>query len=185
MTFANDRIPVRSGFTLIELMVAVGLFAVVMTIATGAYLIMIGADREAHAVTTGINNLSFALEDMTRTIRTGFDYCLGTTNTCSGTDFSFSDATDPPGDYIKYFLNSTTNGIDQYDSRTGATTPLTDSSVDITSLLFTSYNAQTVRQGDYGQARVTIVISGQISYGHGKTQYFTVESSATMRGSDI
>ena len=40
------------GFTLIEMIVAVGLFAMVAMIASGAYLIMISANREAQAITT-------------------------------------------------------------------------------------------------------------------------------------
>ncbi|HVM58918.1 MAG TPA: prepilin-type N-terminal cleavage/methylation domain-containing protein, partial [Candidatus Paceibacterota bacterium] len=62
------------GYTLVELIVAMGLFAIIMTLSTGAYLIMISVNRHAQAISTGIDNLSFALEDMTRTIRTGTVY---------------------------------------------------------------------------------------------------------------
>ncbi|MDE1945523.1 MAG: prepilin-type N-terminal cleavage/methylation domain-containing protein, partial [Patescibacteria group bacterium] len=59
------------GYTLIELIVAIGLFAVVMTLASGAYLIMIGVNRETEGLATGIDNLSFVLESMTTAMRTG------------------------------------------------------------------------------------------------------------------
>ena len=63
-----------SGYTLVELIVAVGLFALVMLLAAGAYLMMIGVNRQAQGIATGIDNLSFALETMTRSIRTGTNY---------------------------------------------------------------------------------------------------------------
>ena len=57
------------GYTLIELMVAVGLFAIVMMLASGAYLVMIGVSRQTQGIATGVDNLAFALETMTRITR--------------------------------------------------------------------------------------------------------------------
>ena len=89
------------GYTLIELIVAVGLFAFVMTLVSGAYFLMIGLNRQAQGIATGINNLSFALETMSRTIRTGYDYDCGGLGDCptGATNFSFISAT---GDTIAY-----------------------------------------------------------------------------------
>ena len=39
------------GYTLIELMIAVGLFALIMMLAAGAYLMMIGISRQAQGIT--------------------------------------------------------------------------------------------------------------------------------------
>ena len=76
------------GYTLIELIVAVGLFSFVMTLVSGAYFLMIGINRQAQSIATGINNLSFALETMSRTIRTGYDYDCGGASSCGGNSFS-------------------------------------------------------------------------------------------------
>src|SRR3989344_4209674 len=75
----RDFLPMKTthgGYTLIELVVAVGVFALIMTLASGAYLIMIGVNRQAQSTATGIHNLSFVLESLTRTARTGTAYNL-------------------------------------------------------------------------------------------------------------
>ncbi len=160
----------RAGYTLVELIVSVGLFALIMTLATGAYLIMIGINRQVQASATGINNLSFALEDMTRSIRTGTGYSSAT-----GSSFSFTDANGRPA---SYFL---ADSVIQ-ETKSGVTSSLTDPSVTIASLMF--YPVGTAR-GDAEQSRVTMIVSGTVSSGPGKTESFTVQTGATMRSSDI
>jgi prepilin-type N-terminal cleavage/methylation domain-containing protein len=63
----------NSGFTLIELMVAISLFSTVMVIVIGALLALNNANRRAQAVRAVIDNLNFAMEDVTRNIRTSTD----------------------------------------------------------------------------------------------------------------
>jgi len=65
------------GFTLVEMLVAVAIFSVVMVIALGALLALSEADRKAQTLSSTINNLSFGLESMSRTIRTGIEYHCG------------------------------------------------------------------------------------------------------------
>ncbi|MEK7114077.1 MAG: hypothetical protein AAB850_00815, partial [Patescibacteria group bacterium] len=60
---------------------------------------------------------------------------------------------------------------------------LTDPSVAVSSLMFYAFG--TGKPPDYQQSRVTIIVSGTVSSGPGKTQPFTVETGATMRGSDL
>ncbi len=170
--------PTARGFTLVELIVSVGLFALVMTLVTGAYLIMIGINRQVQASATGINNLSFALEDMTRSIRTGTNYVL------SGGSFSFRDSS---GNMISYARSTSSTycgtGGGGCIVKTKITTyALTDPSVNITSLMF--YPVGTM-PGDVEQSRVTMIVSGTVSSGPGKTESFTIQTGATMRGSDI
>lgn len=159
------------GYTLIELMVAVGLFALVMTLVTGSYLVMIGINRNVQSVSTGINNLSFALEDMTRNIRTGTNYSSATGNT-----FSYKET---GGQTIQYSLS---NGTIQESKGGGFPSPLTDPSVTITSLTF--YPAGTTA-GDSLQSRVTIIVSGDVPSGSNRTEHFTIQTGATMRGTDL
>ena len=164
------------GYTLIELIIAVGLFALIMTLASGAYLVMIGINRQTQAIATGIDNLSFALETMTRTIRTGTNYSCGGGGDCSGGS-SFS-------------VRNESLVVTSYRLSGGAITqtqnavevPLTDPLVTVSSLLF---YASGTALGDDFQPRVTMIVSGTVSSGPGKTTPFTVETSATMRGSDI
>lgn len=167
------------GYTLVELMVAVGLFALIMLLASGAYLMMIGLNRHAQSIATGIDNLSFAIEDMTRNIRTGTAYNCGGLGDCAAGANTFS------------FKNS--SGVTVTYSRSGGTLQenvggtigtLTDPTVNVTSLTF--YAVGTGKPvTDYQQPRVTMVIAGTVTYAVGKTEPFTVQTSATMRGSDL
>ena len=162
------------GYTLIELIVAVGLFAIIMTLASGAYLIMVGVNRQAQSTATGINNLSFALESMTRNVRTGTAY-----TPISANSFSF---TNQDGIVLTYSLGSQPGPSGTVGTIALNGTPLTDPLVDITSLTF--YTSDTASSNTY-QPYVTITLSGTVSAGPGKTQSFSVETSAAMRGSDI
>lgn len=171
------------GYTLIELIVATGLFSVVMLLASSAYFLMIGINRNAQSIATGINDLSFVLETMTRTIRTGTAYNCNGSGDCSGaSSFSFKDTN---GSVITYSWSSnkiTKNGID-----------LTDPNViTITGLKFYTtgtgsyYNHSThAVLGDIIQPRVTMIVSGEVSSGPGKRESFTVQTGATMRGTDL
>jgi len=65
--------------------------------------------------------------------------------------------------------------------------PLTDpSSVTISSLMFyVSGTGTYTATGDINQPHVTIIVSGTVSAGPGKSQAFSVETGATMRGTDL
>ncbi|HVZ75812.1 MAG TPA: type II secretion system protein [Candidatus Paceibacterota bacterium] len=71
----------KRGFTLIELMVSVAIFSVVMTLALGSLLSISTAERKAETIRTAVSNLSFALDSMTRSIRTGINYHCGISGT--------------------------------------------------------------------------------------------------------
>lgn len=168
------------GYTLIELVIAVGLFALIMTLASGAYLVMIGISRQTQGITTGIDTLAFALETMTRTIRTNTGYSCGVSGDCPGGGDSFS-VVNASGVEIRYRLLN--NAITQTKDSDNIEVSLTDLSVNVTSLTF--YASGTV-SGDDAQPRVTIIVSGWIPSGSGeKKEYFYVETGATMRGTDI
>jgi len=70
----EDRLTTSGGFGLVEMMVAVALFVVVMTISVGALLSLIDANRKVQALRSVMNNLNFALENMSRNIRVGTTY---------------------------------------------------------------------------------------------------------------
>lgn len=68
----------NKGFTLVEMMVAIAVFSVVMVAAMSALLNVIDANNKARALKTAINNVSFALESISRDMRMGTDYKCGT-----------------------------------------------------------------------------------------------------------
>lgn len=66
------------GFTLVEMLVAIFIFSMVMLIAVGALLSMVDANRKAQTIKSAVNNLSFALDGMSRAIRVGTTFHCGT-----------------------------------------------------------------------------------------------------------
>ena len=189
---ASCLLPPRSrGYTLIELVVAVGLFALVMTLASGAYLLMIDLNRQAQGIATGINSLSFSLETMTRSIRTGTSYNCGNganymgdcTYPNGGSNFTFTDADGTSVTYARGF-QSLDGSVGAITKKVGNdTVTFTDPSVNISSLKF--YVSGTTQGDDY-QPYVTIVVSGTVSSGPRKApQSFTIETGAAMRGIDL
>lgn len=69
----------EKGFTLVEMMVAISVFSIVMVTAMSALLSVIDANSKARAVKTVVNNISFALEGISRDMRVGTDYICGNT----------------------------------------------------------------------------------------------------------
>lgn len=67
----------QRGFTLIEMLVSISLFAVVITMSVGTLLVLIDANSRAQSMQLVMTNLSFALDSMTREIRTGTDWYCG------------------------------------------------------------------------------------------------------------
>ncbi len=61
------------GFTLVEMIVSLAIFSVVAVIAIGALLKVIDANKKAQSIQSSVTNLNFALESMSRDIRTGTD----------------------------------------------------------------------------------------------------------------
>jgi len=177
----------KRGYTLVELIVAVGLFALIMLLASGAYLMMISLNRHAQGIATGINNLSFAVETMTRDIRTGTAYSCGQSlglGDCEngGSSFTFKNSNDVEVTYMRGVQEGTNGSVGDI-TQNGAI--LTDPSVNITDITGLVFYVTGTSKTDGEQPRVTIVISGTVSYAAGKTEPFTIQTGATMRGTDL
>jgi len=66
----------KKGFTLIEILVSVGIFLIVVMIAIGSIMSIFNANRKAQSLGIITNNLNFAFESMIRDMRTGSNYVL-------------------------------------------------------------------------------------------------------------
>lgn len=75
----NTRRKENAGFTLIEVMIAMAIFTVIITIGIGAVLGAMAEHRKSQDLRTVMDNLNFTMEDMVRNIR------LGTNIRCEGT----------------------------------------------------------------------------------------------------
>ena len=74
------RSQAQTGFTIIEMIVSLAVFAVVITISIGALLILISTNQKLQAEQSVLTNLAFALDSMTREIRTGTRYLCASLN---------------------------------------------------------------------------------------------------------
>jgi len=88
----------QSGFSLIEMIVSLALFSVVVTISVGALLVLIATNQQLQNEQSVMTNLSFALDSMTREIRTGTRYYCDskpdyTTNHSDGSNNMFATTT--------------------------------------------------------------------------------------------
>jgi len=160
------------GFTLIEMLVAVGLFAIVMVIALGALLSLSQSDRKAESLKSVIDSLDFSLDGMSRSIRTGTSYYCGpfatqgATNDCKdpGGDHTQISFTASDGSFISYRYNPTCTGqVGCIEKNAGSGwLPLTSPEVHITSLNFYVVGSAPGSAGDTLQPKVTILLHGYI-----------------------
>lgn len=180
------------GFSLVELMVAVALFAVVMLVSSSALIALIDANRKAQALQSVMNNLNVALDGMVRSIRMGSSYHCGPSGTITdpqdclagNTVLVFESVDGDPGD-------STDQWVYQYDSATkrlykseqggtsGTFYAVTAPEVQIDSL---TYYVTGTASGDTTQPRVVIVIHGTAGAEKAKTRTsFNIQATATQR----
>ena len=64
----------QGGYTIIETMIAIALFIVIVMAGMGALLNANLLHQKSQDMRSIIDNLSFVMEDMSRNLRTGFDY---------------------------------------------------------------------------------------------------------------
>lgn len=189
-----------SGFTLVEMVVAVALFAVVALVCIGTLLALIGANRRAQALQSVMNNLNVAVDGMARSIRQGSIYhCsasapYGTTQDCSAgaTTFAFEPYGGHPGtsDQWIYKFIAPSNGQGGYINRSedGGTTwvRLTAPEVSITGMQFFAVGTTPATvNGDMVQPQVVIVVQGTAGSDAKGSTSFHLQVSASQRALDI
>ncbi|MES2225089.1 MAG: prepilin-type N-terminal cleavage/methylation domain-containing protein [Patescibacteria group bacterium] len=74
----------QSGFTLVELLVSLALFTVIVVAAVGSLYTVNQAAVRVNGMRTVLDNLNFATEAMSRTIRTGQNIVCGGVNNQTG-----------------------------------------------------------------------------------------------------
>jgi prepilin-type N-terminal cleavage/methylation domain-containing protein len=187
----------QSGFSLIEVLVSLSIFAIVMTIAVGSLMTLIGLNARVQNSQALMTNLSYALDSMTREIRTGTDYYCATPNAlprdgavtrdCSGgeTGLSFNEGGMSITEFassrrILYRLNGTT--IERRLGN-GAWLPVTAPSISIDELRF--YVTGSAR-GDAESPTVTVFVSGTTGEANDDSlSQFNIQTSVVQQLLDI
>ena len=203
----------RRGFTLIEMMVAVTLFAVVMLVAVGALLALTNANRKAQALQSVMDNLNVALDGMVRSIRMGSTYhcddpanpsTIYQTKDCPNGNklIAFEpyggDSSDPSDQWIYYFgpdinginrIYKSTNGqINSPPSYTQAY-PVTSPDVKINDMEFyvvgTDPASKDPNNPDETQPKVVIIIKGTAGNAASEISTFHIQATAVQRHLDL
>lgn len=180
----------ESGFTLVEMIVAVGLFAIVMTVCTDVLLSLVNANRKAQALQLVMNNLNISLDGMVRSVREGTVYHCGTGGganmspaDCTNGDTTF--AFEPYGNRTsdQPWIYTFTNGR-IYKSINGLPAiPITAPEVSIDDMRFYVVGSTV---GDSTQPRVLIEIKGSAgTAGTSARTTFHIEATAVQRQLDI
>jgi len=97
------------GYTIIETMIAISIFLVVVMIGTNALLNANLIHRKSQDMRSIIDNLSFIMEDISRNLRTGYNYHCG-----SSGDFSVP-LSCPSGDSTIAFESANGDPLDVVD----------------------------------------------------------------------
>jgi prepilin-type N-terminal cleavage/methylation domain-containing protein len=93
----------KSGFTIVELLVAMSIFVILITIAVGAFIQALRSERRLTSLMTVSNNASSVLEQMAREIRTGY---LFSPQPICGNSISFNTSASGVSSVVSYDLSS-------------------------------------------------------------------------------
>lgn len=172
----------KRGFTLIELMVALSIFIIVMTISMGSILGVFDANRKSRSLKTVLNNLDLAVESMAKEMRFGKNYHCGSgtvtvPQNCSGggTLMSFLSSDNVQ---ITYSLN---NQAIEKQVGSGIYIAVTAPEIVIDGLTFYTLGAGT---SNTLQPKVIMIIKSHAGTGKGRTD-LTLETLISQRALDI
>lgn len=99
----------HGGFTLLEMIVSLGIFAVVAVIAVGSLVKMVGLNRQAQTLQSAMNSVGYALESLSREMRVGSNFHCGTETSFSATTLKTLTAQNcPSGSSVVAFKSSRT-----------------------------------------------------------------------------
>ena len=164
----------KSGFTIIEMMIAIAIFLIVVMIGMGALLNANAIHRKTQNTRSIMDNLSFIMEDMSRNIRTGSEYSLD-----GDTSFSFLPANETTNHW-KYFFDNNGN-LEKTDS--SGTSVLNSPEISF-STFGSGFTVVGQNPSDDQQPFVTIRLVGKISSPNGDIP-FNLQTSVSQRAIDI
>jgi prepilin-type N-terminal cleavage/methylation domain-containing protein len=169
------------GFTLVEMLVSVAIFTFVMLIATSTIFTIIDSNKKAEALKSVMDNLNFALESMTRNIRTGSGYvCVDTGGNCPGGDSAFRfTSNQSSGVSVEYFLSNGQIMQDESDWTSGPL-PITAAEIHVSSLEFYLVGSAA---HDGIQPRVLMSVQGSAGAAATQTQ-FKIQTTLSERQID-
>ena len=185
------------GFTLVELMVSLMIFIVVVLAAVGSLYTVNSASKKVQAMRSVLDNLTFAIEAMSRTVRTSASVvCGGSLNVSGDPNCPFSSQRDNPmllvastlgtEQLVEYRLGANTNGngaIQKRYQESGIWTnwiSLTAPEINIQKLQFYVDGADPT---DGKQTAVQLFVEGQ-AISNGETSPFAIQTYISERATE-
>jgi len=191
----------KQGFTLVELLVSIAVFMSVMVVAVSSLMSIIDANKKAQAIKSDIDNVTFAVESISRDMRMGTDYRCGNSTSesqgtinlldvCEGKGRNAIQYVNANGDTIQYrFVSTPTieeNGLGNIQKKCVNCSPdnswqsLTSpqSMVNITNMNF--YILGVDSSSINRQPRVLITVEGKIINKNDTTE-FNLQTTASQR----
>lgn len=169
----------NKGFTLLEMIVAIGVFSIAILISIGAFLNLENAEKKIQADIETQNNLRFALEIMSKEIRTGTSYHCSLNPGVEPIDcpsglnsLAFKNTS---GQTIIYRQNS--NRVEKSSDGGAFFQPLTASNITVENLKFYVVGALT---GDNIQPRVLIGLKAIGQIGRAQSE-FVLQTAVSQR----
>ncbi len=193
--FTRHRISDERGFTLVELLVSVMIFTAVMLVAIGSLLSMVDANRKAQSIKSAVNNLSFALDAMSRQVRTGSTIHCGaagalsvpTSNCTEETLLAFENFNGNPSDANDQIVycqgnNSTcsSSGTSILRSTNGGATYAPITSPEVT-IVYMHFNVIGGLPGDGVQPKIVMTLKGYAGTSDRTRTTINLETMMTTR----
>lgn len=177
----------QGGYSIVELLVSLGVFLIAVVVGISVILSVMYANKHAQGITSVMNNLSFALESMSRDLRTAKTLYCGqraggdgtSTRDCTGTGDITLSFTDEDGVARYYYLSGTTimESVGGYGVNAA---PLSGADVTVDSLQFRVIGSS---PGDTIQPLVEILLHGHMS--SDATKDFNIQMTVTKRQFDV
>jgi len=185
----------KGGYTIIETMIAVSLFTIIVMMAMNALLNANVVSNKSQKTRSILDNMSFVMEDMSRSLRTGTTYdCIssgsipGSPTATSGYQcggIAFKPASG--GSMWVYYIGQNATGnysiFKKIDAATAVQTTPDEVHIDPTSS-FSVLGAEPLGVGDKQQPFVVIRLVGKILYQTVSTS-FSLQTSVSQRSIDI
>lgn len=161
----------KKGFTLVEMIVAMGIISVVLFMGVGILLMFNTIQKRTISAQNVHDNIRFAIETMSREIRTGDNF----TNTCEWALGGCAEFT-----FRQTFTNETViykldGGVVKVSRNGSAFLPITDPQRSVTNLKF-----YTTGVGNNNQETVTIVMEVQSGSSAKPSEMFDIIAQATV-----
>lgn len=187
----------QAGFTLVELMVSLMIFVIVVLATVGSLYSVNSASRKVQSMRSVLDNLNFAIESISRTVRTSNSIvCGGSLNISGNPNCPFSsqgvnsmllvDSTVGVSQLVEYRLGTHSNGSGAIQKRyqeSGVWTnwiSLTAPEINVKNLNFYVEGADSL---DNSQARVQVLVQGDATT-TAETAPFSVQTYISERVSE-